>query len=124
MTKTTLDSNGHIRSRERTEGSIDPVWACRRNVTITVFLYEPSPSNATVMKTEVQQMSNDVTAAIVRKTARSQDGALYILVRASAFGEDKAVSVSRQDYDRLQPGMLVRMFRAGWGPTSQWRLRR
>jgi hypothetical protein len=69
-------------------------------------------------------MSNDVTAAIIRKTDRSQDGALYLLVRASAFGEDQAVSVSRQDYDQLQPGMLVRMFRAGWGPTRQWHLRR
>lgn len=68
-------------------------------------------------------MSNDITATVLRKSEGGQSGPLYILVRASTFSEDKTVVVSRQEYDWLQPGMLVRLFRAGWGPTSKWHVR-
>lgn len=69
-------------------------------------------------------MANDVTAVIIRKTDQSQHGSLYLLVRASVFGEDKAIAVSQQDYDRLQPGGLVSLRRAGWGPIGKWLLNR
>ena len=68
-------------------------------------------------------MSDDITATVLRKTGGGPSGALSILVRASTFGEDQTVAVSRQQYDWLQPGMLVRMFRAGWGPTRRWHVR-
>lgn len=73
---------------------------------------------------EEYDMSNDVTAVIIRKTDQNQHGALYLMVRASVFGEDKAIAVSRQEYDRLQPGGLVSLRRAGWGPLGKWLLNR
>jgi hypothetical protein len=71
-----------------------------------------------------ESMSNDVTAVIIRKTDQNQHGTLYLMVRASVFGEDKAIAVSRQDYDRLQPGGLVSLRHAGWGPIGKWLLNR
>lgn len=67
-------------------------------------------------------MSNDVTALIIRKPEQTQGGALFLLVRASIFGADKSIAVSRQDYDRFQPGELVSLRHAGWGPLGKWRL--
>ncbi len=69
-------------------------------------------------------MSNDVTAVIIRKTDQNQHGVLYLMVRASTWGEDKAIAVSRQEYDRLQPGGLVSLRKAGWGPLGKWLLNR
>jgi len=73
---------------------------------------------------EEHAMSNDVTAVIIRKTDQNQHGALYLLVRASVFNEDKAIAVSRQEYDRLQPGGLVSLRKSGWGPIGKWLLNR
>lgn len=67
-------------------------------------------------------MSRGVTAAIMSKDDFSRVGALYVILRASTFREDQAVPVSRQEYDRLQIGMLVRVSRVGWGPLSKWRI--
>jgi hypothetical protein len=72
--------------------------------------HEPPPSTVGALIIEADRISNDVTAAIVQKTDRSQVRALYLLVRASACDEDKAVSISQQDVNQLQPEMLVRMF--------------
>jgi hypothetical protein len=69
-------------------------------------------------------MSNDVTAVIIRKTDQNQRGALYLLVRASILGEDKTIAVTQQEYDQLQPGGLVSLRRAGWGPIGKWLLNR
>lgn len=69
-------------------------------------------------------MSNDITAVIIRKSDQNQQGTLYLLVRASIFGEDKAIAVTQQDYDRLQPGGLVSLRHSGWGPIGKWLLRR
>lgn len=77
-----------------------------------------------VKNIEEYAMSNDVTAVIIRKTDQNQHGALCLMVRASVFGEDKAIAVSRQEYDRLQPGGLVSLRRVGWGPISKWLLNR
>lgn len=73
---------------------------------------------------EVQLMSTTLTAAIIRKAASTPGGARYIVVRASALGDDKTIVVSQQEYERLQPGMLVNMTKGGWGPISKWRLTR
>jgi hypothetical protein len=67
-------------------------------------------------------MSVNLTAAIIRKAHNSPGGSCYIIVRASALGEDKMIVVSRQEYERLQPGMLVNMTKGGWGPISKWQL--
>lgn len=69
-------------------------------------------------------MSSNVTAAIIRKADNSPGGARYIVVRASALGDDKTIVVSRQDYERFQPGMLVNITKGGWGVISKWRLMR
>lgn len=69
-------------------------------------------------------MASNVTAAIIRKADNSPSGARYIVVRASALGDDKMIIVSRQEYERFQPGMLVNMTKGGWGPISKWRLTR
>lgn len=69
-------------------------------------------------------MSRGITAAIMSKDDSSRIGALYVILRASTFREDQAVLVSRQEYDRLQTGMLVRVSRVGWGPISKWRIQR
>lgn len=67
-------------------------------------------------------MSRGITAAIMSKDDFSRVGALYVILRASTFREDQEVLVSRQEYDRLQIGMLVRVSRVGWGPVSKWRI--
>ena len=71
---------------------------------------------------EVPLMSSTLTAAIIRKADNSPGGARYIVVRASALGDDKMIVVSRQEYEQFQPGMLVSMTKGGWGPISKWRL--
>ena len=67
-------------------------------------------------------MSSILTAAIIRKADNSPGGARYIIVRASALGEDKMIVVSGQEYEQLQPGMLVNMTKGSWGAISKWRL--
>lgn len=69
-------------------------------------------------------MSSNITAAIIRKADNSPMGVRYIVVRASALGDDKTIVVSRQEYEQLQPGMLVNMTKGVWGPISKWRLMR
>ena len=79
-------------------------------------------SNPTVNADEVHLMPNNLIAAIVRKADNSPGGSRYIIVRASALGEDKMIVVSRQEYEQFQPGMLVNMTKGVWGPISKWRL--
>ncbi len=81
-------------------------------------------SNPTLNADEVHHMPNNLIAAIVRKSDNSPAGSRYIIVRASALGEDKWIVVSRQEYEQFQPGMLVSMTKGVWGPISKWRLRR
>jgi hypothetical protein len=69
-------------------------------------------------------MSSKVIAAIIRKAGGAPGEARYIVVRAAALGDDKILVVSQQDYERLQPGMLVNMTKGNWGPISKWRLTR
>lgn len=69
-------------------------------------------------------MPSNLIAAIVRKSDSGSGGSRYIIVRASALSEDKLIVVSRQEYERFQPGMLVNMTKGAWGPISKWRLRR
>ena len=69
-------------------------------------------------------MSSKVIAAIMRKADNSPSGTRYIVVRASALGEDKTIAVSQQEYEQFQPGMFVNMTKGNWGPISAWRLTR
>jgi hypothetical protein len=75
------------------------------------------------MKGPEETMGNNVVATIVRKTDEGPAGQRHIVVRASALPGDTAITVSRDDYDHLQPGMLVTVFHVGWGPLSAWWLR-
>jgi hypothetical protein len=76
------------------------------------------------MKGPEETMGNSVVATIVRKTDEGPAGQFRIVVRASALPGDTAITVSRDDYDQLQPGMLVTVSQIGWGPLFVWRLRR
>ena len=76
------------------------------------------------MKGPKETMENNVVATIVRKTDEGPAGRRHIVVRASALPGDTAITVSREDYAHLQPGMLVTVFHVGWGPLSAWWLRR
>jgi len=69
-------------------------------------------------------MRENVIATIVRKTIDLQRGGFCLVVRSSAFAVDKAIVVSQQEYYQFQPGMLVAVVRAGWGPIRRWGLRR
>ena len=75
------------------------------------------------MKGSEETMGNTVVATIVRKMDEGPAGQLHIVVRASALPGDTAITVSRDDYNHLQPGMLVTVFHVGWGPLSAWWLR-
>jgi hypothetical protein len=75
------------------------------------------------MKGREETMENTVVATIVRKTDEGPARRLHIVVRASALPGDTAITVSQDDYDHLQPGMLVTVFHVGWGPLSAWWLR-
>ena len=76
------------------------------------------------MKGPKETMENNVVATIVRKTDDGPAGHLHIVVRASTLPGDTAITVSRDDYNHLHPGMLVTVSQIGWGPFSVWRLRR
>jgi hypothetical protein len=64
-----------------------------------------------------------ITATVMRKGNDGADGRRYLIVRSSALDCDKVVSVSQEDYDRLDASMLVTMRQVGWGAFSTWRLR-
>ena len=69
-------------------------------------------------------MWKDVIATVTRKIDGGPNGAYQISVRSSAIGHDQAIRVSQEEYGQLYPGMLVTVFKMGWGPMSTWRLRR
>lgn len=64
-----------------------------------------------------------ITATVMRKGNDSASGRRYLIVRSSALDVDKVVSVSQEDYEHLEEGMLVTMRQVGWGAFSTWRLR-
>jgi hypothetical protein len=76
------------------------------------------------MKGLEETMEANVVATIVRNTDEGPAGQFRIVVRSSAMPGDTAITVSRDDYDHLHPGMLVTVSQIGWGPFSVWRLRR
>ncbi|HEY7093936.1 MAG TPA: hypothetical protein VH393_12190 [Ktedonobacterales bacterium] len=43
-------------------------------------------------------------------------------MRSSALAIDKVVSVSQEDYEHLDAGMIVTMRQVGWGVFSAWKL--
>ncbi len=75
------------------------------------------------MEGTAEVMRKNVVATILRKTDDGPAGQFHIVVRSSGIAEDKTIRVSREDYDHLHPGMLVTVFKAGWGPISVWWLR-
>jgi hypothetical protein len=64
-----------------------------------------------------------ILATIMQKADGGPRGRLSLVVRSSALAADTVITVSQQDYDRVQPGMLVTLTQVGWGPLSSWRLR-
>ena len=64
-----------------------------------------------------------ITATVMRKGNDAPSGRRYLIVRSSALDVDKVVSVSQEDYEHLEEGMLVTMRQVGWGAFSTWRLR-
>ena len=71
-----------------------------------------------------EMFGQTIMATIMRKGDEGATGQFYIVVRSSALAEDKVLTISQEDYDQLQPGMLVYVQRVGWGVFSTWRLRR
>jgi hypothetical protein len=64
-----------------------------------------------------------ILATVVRKAEEGARGGLSLVVRSSALAADTIITVSQQEYDHVQPGMLVTIFQVGWGPLSAWKLR-
>lgn len=69
-------------------------------------------------------MGKYVIATIIRKTDDRLADQFHIVVRSSTIPDDKTIAVSQEDYNHLYPGMLVTVFKVGWGPLSAWWLRR
>ena len=65
-----------------------------------------------------------ITATVMRKGDGGGVGRRYLIVRSFALAVDKVVSVSREEYDHLDAGMLVMVRQVGWGAFSMWRLKR
>ena len=64
-----------------------------------------------------------ILATVMQKADGGPRGRLSVVVRSSALAADAIIVVSQQDYDHVQPGMLVTLIQVGWGPLSSWRLR-
>ena len=64
-----------------------------------------------------------ILATVMQKADEGPRGRLSLVVRSSALAADTIVTVSRQDYDHVQPGMLVTLIQVGWGPLTSWKLR-
>jgi hypothetical protein len=64
-----------------------------------------------------------VTATVMRKGNNGGVGGRYLIVRSSALVADKVVSVSQEDYNHLDAGVLVMVRQVGWGAFSMWRLK-
>jgi hypothetical protein len=71
-----------------------------------------------------EAMGKYVIATIMRKTDNRLADQFHVVVRSSTIPDDKTIAVSQEDYDHLYPGMLVTVFKVGWGPLSAWWLRR
>jgi len=63
-----------------------------------------------------------ITATVMRKGDDGGGGRHFLIVRSSALTVDRVVSVSHEDYEHLDAGMLVTVRRVGWGAFSMWRL--
>jgi hypothetical protein len=63
-----------------------------------------------------------ITATVMRKGDDGRGGRRYLIVRSSALAIDKVVSVSQEDYEHLDAGMIVTMRQVGWGVFSAWKL--
>jgi len=66
--------------------------------------------------------SKTITATVMRKGDNGGGGGRFLIVRSSDLAVDKVVSVSREDYEHLDAGMLVMVRQVGWGAFSIWRL--
>jgi hypothetical protein len=64
-----------------------------------------------------------ILATVVQKAGEGARGGFSLVVRSSALAADTVITVSQQDYDHAQPGMLVTLTQVGWGPLSSWKLR-
>jgi hypothetical protein len=64
-----------------------------------------------------------ILATVVRKADVGARGGFSLVVRSSALAADTVITVSQEDYDSVQPGMLVTLIQVGWGPLASWRLR-
>jgi hypothetical protein len=71
-----------------------------------------------------EMFGQTTVATIMRKGDEGPGRPLYVIVRSPALAGDKVITVSREDYDQLHPGMLVNVQRVGWGVFSTWRLKR
>jgi hypothetical protein len=64
-----------------------------------------------------------ITATVMRKGDGGGAGRRYLIVRSFSLAVDKVVSVSQEEYDHLDAGMLVTVRQVVWGPFSIWRLK-
>jgi hypothetical protein len=63
-----------------------------------------------------------ITATVMRKGDEGSGKGCYLIVRSSALAADKVVTISHEEYERLDAGMLVTVRQIGWGVFSTWRL--
>ena len=63
-----------------------------------------------------------ITATVMRKGGEGSGKGCYLIVRSSALAADKVVTISHEDYARLDAGMLVTVCQVGWGAFSTWKL--
>jgi hypothetical protein len=63
-----------------------------------------------------------ITATVMRKGDEGPGKGCYLIVRSSALATDRVVTVSHEDFARLDAGMLVTVRQVGWGAFSTWRL--
>jgi len=63
-----------------------------------------------------------ITATVMRKGGEGSGKGCYLIVRSSALAADKVVTISHEDYARLDAGMLVTVRQVGWGAFSSWKL--
>jgi hypothetical protein len=76
------------------------------------------------MRGREEMLEKTIVATVVRKVDEGPGGQRYIVVRSSAIAVDTVITVTQEEYDQLDAGMLVNVQRIGWRLFSTWRVTR
>jgi hypothetical protein len=74
------------------------------------------------MRGREEMLEKTIVATVVRKVDEGPGGQRYLVVRASAIAVDTVITVTKDEYDQLDAGMLVNVQRIGWRLFSTWRV--